>query len=157
MSEIARHPRPEKIPVPTEQLNAFLAVEAIRTALLTTTAAATELHTALGRERAGIVVACAIRQRTAGGVHREAITRITKIKRLIESKPFPEKSMAGGKNSARKSNDANGSSEGGEDIFTGCRKERAREAAEAEMGDGARFPGQKCSTLAQKCSTSTLK
>jgi hypothetical protein len=91
MSEIARHPRTEKIPVPTGIFNAFLAVEAIRTALLTTTAAATELHTALDRERAGIVVVCAIRKRTAGGVHREAITtRITKIKRLIESKPFPE-------------------------------------------------------------------
>ncbi len=35
MSEIAHHPRPEKIPVPTGQLNAFLAVEAIRTAPLT--------------------------------------------------------------------------------------------------------------------------
>jgi hypothetical protein len=86
MSEIARHPRPEKIPVPTGQLNAFLVVEAIRTALLTTTVAATELHTALDRERAGIVVVCAIRQQTAGG----RIHRITKIKRLIESKPFPE-------------------------------------------------------------------
>jgi len=38
------------------------------------------------------------------------------------------------KNSERKSNDANGSSEGGEDILSGCRKERAGEAAEAEMG-----------------------
>jgi hypothetical protein len=130
MSEIARHPRPEKIPVPTGQLNAFLAVEAIRTALLTTTVAATELHTALDRERAGIVVVCAIRQQTAGG----RIHRITKIKRLIESNHSP-KSMAGGKNSARKSKDANGSSEGGEDIFPGCRKERpGGEVAEAEMG-----------------------
>jgi len=42
--------------------------------------------------------------------------------------------MAGGKNPARKSNDANESSEGGEDIFPGSRKERAGEAAEAEMG-----------------------
>jgi hypothetical protein len=41
---------------------------------------------------------------------------------------------AAAKNSERKSNDANGSSEGGEDIFPGCRKERAGEAAEAEMG-----------------------
>jgi hypothetical protein len=99
MSEIARHPRPEKIPVPTGQLNAFLAVEAIRTALLTTTATATEAHTALDRERAGIVVVCAIRQRTAGGVHRDAITRNTKIKRLIETKPFPE--LNGGRQKLR--------------------------------------------------------
>jgi len=41
---------------------------------------------------------------------------------------------AAAKNSERKSNDANGSSEGGEDIFPGCCKERAGEAAEAEMG-----------------------
>ena len=68
MSEIARHPGPEKIPVPTGQLNAFLAVEAIRTALLATTAAAAAAveaaHTALDRERAGIVVVSAIRRRT---------------------------------------------------------------------------------------------
>ena len=50
MSEIARHPGPEKIPVPTGQLNNFLVVEAIRTAPLTTAAAATMLHTTLDRE-----------------------------------------------------------------------------------------------------------
>jgi hypothetical protein len=65
-------------------------VEVIRTAPLTTAAAATKPHTALDRERAGIVVVCAIRRQTAGGDHRDAITRIIKIKRLIESKPFPE-------------------------------------------------------------------
>jgi len=37
-----------------------------------------------------------------------------------------------GKNSERKSNDAKGSSEGGEYIFPGCRKERAGECAAAE-------------------------
>ena len=62
MSEITRHPRPEKFPVPTGQQNAFLVVEAIRTALLTMMAAAMEAHTALDRERAGIVVVCTIRQ-----------------------------------------------------------------------------------------------
>jgi hypothetical protein len=90
MSEIARHPRPEKIPVPTGQLHAFLAIEAIRIAPLMMMAVVTEPHTALDRERAGLVVVCAIRQRTAGGDHRDAITRIINIKRLIESKPFPK-------------------------------------------------------------------
>ena len=65
-------------------------VEAIRTAPLMTAAVATAPHTALDRERAGIVVVCAIRRQTAGGDHRDSITRIIKIKRLIESKPFPE-------------------------------------------------------------------
>jgi hypothetical protein len=51
---------------------------------------ALEPHTALDRERAGIVVLCVIRRRTACGDHRDSITRIIKIKRLIESKPFPE-------------------------------------------------------------------
>jgi hypothetical protein len=46
-------------------------------------AAATEPHTALDRERAGIVAVCAIRRRIAGGDHRDSITRIIKIKRLI--------------------------------------------------------------------------
>ena len=90
MSEIARQPRPEKIHVPTGQQNAFLAVETIRTALLTTTAAETEPHTALDREQAGIVVVCAIRRRTAGDDHTVALTKIMKIERLIKSKPFPE-------------------------------------------------------------------
>jgi len=56
-----------------------------------------------------------------------------KLKGSSNRNPSP-KSMAGGKNPARKSNDANESSEGGEDIFPGSRKERAGEAAEAEMG-----------------------
>jgi len=56
-----------------------------------------------------------------------------KLKGSSNRIPSP-KSMAGGKHSARKSNDDNGSSEGGEDVFPGCRKERAGEAAEAEMG-----------------------
>ena len=43
MSEITRHPRPEKIHVPTGQLNDFLAVEAIRTVPLKMAAAATEM------------------------------------------------------------------------------------------------------------------
>jgi hypothetical protein len=79
-----------------------------------------------------------------------------KLKSSSNQNPSP-KSMAGGKNSETKSNDANRSSEGGEDIFTGCRKESAGEAAEAEMGDGERSPNQKCSMSTQKCSTSTPK
>jgi hypothetical protein len=47
-----------------------------------------------------------------------------KLKGSSKRNPSPN-SMAGGKNSARKSTDGNGSSEGGEDIFPGCRKERA--------------------------------
>jgi hypothetical protein len=53
-------------------------------------AAAKKPHTALDRERAGIVVVCAIRRQTAGGDHRDAITRVIQIFRLIESKLFPE-------------------------------------------------------------------
>jgi hypothetical protein len=56
-----------------------------------------------------------------------------KLKGSSNQNPSP-KSMAVGKNSARKLNDTNGSSEGGVDIFPGCRKERAGEAAKAEMG-----------------------
>ena len=62
----------------------------IRTAPLLMATVATELHTALDRERAGIVVICTIRRRTAIGDHRDSITRIITIKRLIESKPFPK-------------------------------------------------------------------
>jgi len=102
-------------------------------------AVAMELHTALDRERAGIVVICAIRRRTAGGDHRDSITRIIKTKRLIESNPSP-KSMAG-KNSERKSNDTKGSSEGGEEnIFPGCRKEKAGECAAAEADRWDKIP-----------------
>jgi len=54
-----------------------------------TVVVATEPHTALDRERAGIVIVCATRRRTAGGDHRDSITRIIKIKRLIKPKPFP--------------------------------------------------------------------
>jgi len=53
-------------------------------------AAATELHTHLCKERAGIIVVCAIRRQTAGGNHTNALTKIIKIKRLIELKPFSE-------------------------------------------------------------------
>jgi len=56
-----------------------------------------------------------------------------------------------GKNLERKSNDTKGSSEGGEDIFPGGRKERAGEScAAAVVVDGARSPDQKCSTSKQK-------
>ena len=57
-------------------------VQTIRTAPLTTTAAATEPHTALNREQAGIVVVGAIRP--------VALTEIIKIERRIESKCFTE-------------------------------------------------------------------
>jgi len=63
--------------------------KAIRTAPLTTTAAAMEPHTALGREKAGLEIVCAIRRRTAGGNQTDALTKIIKIKRLMESKLFP--------------------------------------------------------------------
>jgi len=47
------------------------------------------------------------------------------------------------KNSERKSNDATGSSEGGEDIFPGCRKERAGECAAAEADRWGKIPRPK--------------
>ena len=51
-----------------------------------------------------------------------------------------------GKKSKRKSNDAKGSSEGGEDIFPGCCKERVGECAAAEADRWANIPrDQKCS------------
>ncbi len=87
MSEIARQPRPEKIFVPTGQQNAFLAVEAIRTALLmmTMVVVVTELRTALNKEQTGIVVVCAIGRRSAvGHDHTIALTKIIKIERLIK-------------------------------------------------------------------------
>jgi hypothetical protein len=60
---------------------------AIRTALLATTAAAEAeaAHTALNREQAGIVVVSAIRRRSIA-----IPSEISKIKGLIESKPFPK-------------------------------------------------------------------
>ena len=88
MSKIVRHTRPEEITIPTQQQNAFPSVLAISTALLASTAAvvAAAAHTAHNREQAGIVVVCAIViwQTTI------ALTKIIKINRLIESKPFPE-------------------------------------------------------------------
>ena len=86
MSKIARHTRPEKTPVPTQQQNAFPLVLAIRTVLLATmVVVAAAAHTALNRERAEIVVVCTIRWRTT-----VALTKIIKMKRLIKLKPFPE-------------------------------------------------------------------
>ena len=49
-----------------------------------------------------------------------------------------------GKNSERKSNDAKGSSEGGEDnIFPGCRKERVGKCAAAEVDQWGKIPRPK--------------
>jgi len=86
MCEITRDARPEKTPVPTRQQNAFPSVVAIRIALLATTAAAAATtHTALIRERVVIVVIRAERRQTI-----TCTTKIIKMKRLIESKPFPK-------------------------------------------------------------------
>jgi len=66
----------------------------------------------------------------------------SKLKGSSNRNPSP-KSMAG-KNSERKSNDAKGSSEGGEDnIFPGCRKERVGECAAAEADRWSKIPRPK--------------
>ena len=57
----------------------------------------------------------------------------SKLKGSSNRNPF-SKSMAS-KNSERKSNDTKGSSEGGEDIFPGGRKERAGESCAAAEAD----------------------
>jgi hypothetical protein len=80
MCEIVRQPRPEKIPVPTGQQNAVLAVQVVRIALLTTTTVATKPHTALDREQARIVVLCTTKRRTASGNHTDTLTKIVEIK-----------------------------------------------------------------------------
>jgi hypothetical protein len=109
-----------------------------------TTAAATKPHTALDRVRAGIVVVCAIRRRTASGDHTVALTKIIKVERLIKSKPFPEDN--GGQKSERKLNDVKGSSEGGEDMFPGCRKEIGLRRS-GSMGQAVLLPVLNCGRL----------
>ncbi len=89
MHQIACQTRPEKILIPTGLQNAFLAVKAVRVALLTAMALATKLHTALDVERArGIVPRPVIRHRFASSNHAVALTKLVEIKRASESKRF---------------------------------------------------------------------